>query len=202
MDDPYKILSVKKNAKPGTIEMAYRKLAKTHHPDRGGDQAEFQVIQDAYDLLRDPKRRKLYDETGETKAIPYDRLAVGLISRFFIDVYRNLIMNGGDVRTTNVINSLSDVIQGMIRNHAKNIEVLKKIRDQVEESLSRIKPKKTDDTRILDVVRMHLDAITNEMRQFEQEKLTGEIALKILADYSYKTDSLFSGSLASSTADR
>ena len=57
----YEMLGVAKNATPEEIKKSYRKLASQHHPDRGGDTATFQQIQQAYDTLSDDKKRKEYD---------------------------------------------------------------------------------------------------------------------------------------------
>lgn len=40
---------------------AYRKLIRTHHPDKGGIAAEFRAIQDAFDVLSDASKRAVYD---------------------------------------------------------------------------------------------------------------------------------------------
>jgi len=61
----YKTLGISKTAKPIEIKKAYRKKAKTAHPDRGGDEEEFKKIQKAYETLSDPEKRKLYDRHGE-----------------------------------------------------------------------------------------------------------------------------------------
>ena len=59
--DYYNALGVQKGATDEEIKKAYRKLAMKHHPDRGGDQAEFQKIQEAYATLSDPQKRQQYD---------------------------------------------------------------------------------------------------------------------------------------------
>ena len=61
----YKILGVDKSADFNTIKKAYFKLARTHHPDRGGDKEKFQEIQGAYEVLSDREKRELYDKYGE-----------------------------------------------------------------------------------------------------------------------------------------
>ena len=61
MTDHYQILGVAKNATPDELKKAYRRLASIHHPDKGGDTAEFQKIQVAYDILSDPQKRQQYD---------------------------------------------------------------------------------------------------------------------------------------------
>jgi DnaJ-class molecular chaperone len=65
----YETLGVAKNATPDAIRSAYRKLARTHHPDvnPGNKAAEekFKKISAAYDVLSDEKKRKAYDEFGD-----------------------------------------------------------------------------------------------------------------------------------------
>ena len=61
----YKVLGVDKDADHSTIKKAYFKLARTHHPDRGGDTEKFQEIQAAYEVLSDREKRELYDRHGE-----------------------------------------------------------------------------------------------------------------------------------------
>ena len=61
MSDHYKTLGVDRNASPDDIKKAYRKLAGQHHPDKGGDTAKFQQIQQAYETLSDPEKKNQYD---------------------------------------------------------------------------------------------------------------------------------------------
>lgn len=66
--DYYKILGVERKASEEEIRKAYRELAKKHHPDRNPDnkQAEerFKEINEAYQVLSDPKKREVYDRVG------------------------------------------------------------------------------------------------------------------------------------------
>jgi len=65
MPDLYKVLGVGRDADERTIKKAYFELAKTHHPDKGGDTEKFKEIQNAYDVLSDDGKRRMYDMTGE-----------------------------------------------------------------------------------------------------------------------------------------
>jgi molecular chaperone DnaJ len=69
MADFYNTLGVARNSSDDDIKKAYRKLAMTYHPDRnnGSREAEekFKEITEAYDVLRDPEKRSMYDRYGE-----------------------------------------------------------------------------------------------------------------------------------------
>lgn len=62
--DYYKILGVPRDADTDAIKKAFRKLARTAHPDAGGDEEKFKQINEAYEVLSDEKKRKLYDQYG------------------------------------------------------------------------------------------------------------------------------------------
>ncbi|OMJ81180.1 hypothetical protein SteCoe_18405 [Stentor coeruleus] len=61
----YEILGVEKTASTQDILKAYRNLARTKHPDKGGDPKEFAEITQAKEVLSDPDKRKVYDTHGE-----------------------------------------------------------------------------------------------------------------------------------------
>ena len=66
--DYYKTLGVSKNATQDEIKKAYRKLAVKYHPDKHPDDKEadtkFKEINEAYEVLKDPEKRKKYDQLG------------------------------------------------------------------------------------------------------------------------------------------
>ena len=71
MKDFYKILGVSKNATLQEIKKAYRKLARKYHPDLNpGDKTaemKFKEMTEAYEILKDPKKRKQYDTFGSVR---------------------------------------------------------------------------------------------------------------------------------------
>ena len=66
--DYYEVLGVGRNADEATIKKAYRKLAKKYHPDMNGDNPEaaarFKEVAEAYNVLSDKEKKKLYDQFG------------------------------------------------------------------------------------------------------------------------------------------
>lgn len=66
----YELLGVSKTATTTEIKKAYLKLARTHHPDKGGDPEKFKEIAQANEVLTDEVRRRRYDELGVTDDQP------------------------------------------------------------------------------------------------------------------------------------
>jgi molecular chaperone DnaJ len=85
--DYYKTLGVSKDADADEIRKAYRRLARKHHPDLNpGDKAaedRFKTVQEAYDILSDPKKKTMFDQYGfySENGMPQSGGAAGAGSR-------------------------------------------------------------------------------------------------------------------------
>src|SRR2546421_2635072 len=96
--DYYEILSVEKTADGEEIRRAYRRLAMKYHPDRNPGDAEaevkFKECAEAYEVLSDPQKRKLYDQFGHeglrgrgAAAHDFSRMNVTDIFSMFNDIF-------------------------------------------------------------------------------------------------------------------
>jgi DnaJ-class molecular chaperone len=85
MKDYYAILGVSENASIDEIKKAYRRLAKQYHPDKAGPeyQEKFKEINEAYEVLSDPEKRKQYDRARKVgQAFSGERFSYGYADPF------------------------------------------------------------------------------------------------------------------------
>ena len=117
--DYYKILGVDRSADEKTLKQAYRRLARKYHPDVSkavGSTERFKEINEAYEVLSDPEKRKRYDSLGhdwqryaQAGASPFEGFGVhfggrgadlgdpGDFSDFFKTIFGDLGVRGSDL---------------------------------------------------------------------------------------------------------
>ena len=146
--DYYSILGVDKSSSTEDIKKAYRKLAMTHHPDKGGDEAKFKELTEAYEVLSDSDKKFKYDNNiGDNPfggnpfggnpfgGNPFDGAfsMEDILSQFF---NHQRIKKGSDLRVKLILN-INEIINGCSRtikysrNIVKNNTILN-VEDTVE----------------------------------------------------------------------
>ena len=83
----YDDLQLSSNASKDEIKAAYKRLAKQHHPDKGGNAADFERIKRAYEILSNPETRARFDRGDEIEEVETKRqAAIGNLEKVTRDV--------------------------------------------------------------------------------------------------------------------
>jgi DnaJ-class molecular chaperone len=93
MKNYYALLNMTPDSSVKEIRAAYRKLAKAHHPDKGGDPGRFCDILEAYDTLSDPNLRADYDR--RLSRLPFTgahyRTVSPVVAKDTVDIFDDLV---------------------------------------------------------------------------------------------------------------
>lgn len=104
----YDILGVDKKATKDDVKKAFRKLAQKYHPDKGGDEAKFKEITEAYSVLSDEKRRREYDSYGQTFA-GAGPSGMGGMGGFDFSNFQNFSTDGVEFDFSDIFGGLGDI---------------------------------------------------------------------------------------------
>lgn len=174
MKNFYEVLGVDKDATDEEVKAAYRRKAQKAHPDKGGDEEQFKVLQEAYEMLKDSASRESYNAKLTD---PLLERAVGILMQIF-----NLVLNEnklGDMiefSKTHVANELNTRIASR-KMHGKKIKALKS-------KLNRIVNKKKSKDNMFDVMLMGLiDQERFILRQLNDEVEVLKRVKKLIGEY-------------------
>ncbi len=83
----YDILGVARDSSAEEIKQAYRKLAKKHHPDNGGDEEKFKQINQAYSIIGDQQKRQQYHNDADHRSHFQQRSSTDEFNEFMKSVF-------------------------------------------------------------------------------------------------------------------
>jgi curved DNA-binding protein CbpA len=186
--DLYKTLGVKRTAPAKDIHKAYRKKAKTAHPDGGGSVEAFNELVTAYSVLWDADRRTKYDETGEIDLPRPDNFDGGAIE--IIAEKLGLVIHAEhDLETMDVGALIEQAIRDDIAARKGSVAHQKRAGERLAKLRARTKRKAQGEgnlvARVLD---WHELAIKNHIKKHEESIRFLERALEVLQDYSFGED--------------
>jgi curved DNA-binding protein CbpA len=175
--DPYSTLGIERDATPEQIKEAYRRKAMEAHPDRGGSTDDMARINAAYDTLSDPKRRAMYDQTGNmSEPQSVESKAASMLAQ----VFASFIDGGG---SQDFLRSAKSVFEVNIDNANKQMAKAKKRVATLSGKLGAV-TSRTQINLFDGVLRDRIAQADREIEQLGDALLTMNAAVKMLDDYS------------------
>lgn len=187
--NPYATLGLNPDATEEDVREAYRRKAKDTHPDApGGNADEFRKVASAHLVLKDPVRRKRYDETGEAddRADNPDVGALNIIA----GMIETIIREGSDAMTVDLIDAMRQQLDDIIKKLGAAITKGNAARKRAAKMQKRFK-RKSQGTNMLDRMIQHqIDGIDRSIAQVTADKAKHERAREIILDYSFDVEKL------------
>lgn len=181
----YERLEIDKTATDEDIKKAFREAAKKHHPDAGGKPDDFRAIQEAYDVLSDPEKRKGYDETGFWGAAFQYSVPEQEIIAIFNSAFANEMGAFSSRSTQDPVSFIKKQIAEKITVGHQNQETLDKKKEFILKLKQRIKRKKEAQGR--DIFGRHIESLAASIDKAKEQNARSigvfESAIKILDAY-------------------
>lgn len=185
--DPYKILMVDIKTPADLIKQSYRDLSKRWHPDKlHGDAEKFKEIAEAYEILSDPEKKKMYDETG----LVYNEKQMEKKAQELVhQVFKTLIGQYGMERilSMDVIAELKSLMDMGIQEVDKKIMEAKKEMAVAERVLGKFTFKEEHNP-IKDLLEADIHRHEATIRQMKSETVIAKRTYSLLKNYKFQSD--------------
>lgn len=183
----YERLKVDKTASQDDVKKAYRKQSTVHHPDKGGDEAEFKLLVVAYNILFDEDKRKRYDSGETPESISRSsRSEDEEVLATAVNLYCQAVQSNNP-ETSDIIKLMVHGLKLGIEKVEKAIEGENRAIRNYERALSRLRTDKAENifaSSTQGAIAQHKNVIDKCLR----DKRIGEKVLNLLDDYSYRVD--------------
>lgn len=185
MIDPYSMLGVERDADETAIKAAYRKKVKTAHPDTGGDPDEFGRISTSYDLLKDPVRRKVYDDTGYDPQLADVADLKGLM--VLETLVNDMILDEREPGSFDPVSALRRKLTDDVLKSRFHILELERHRGRIRQHVDRLGRRPEKDV-LGSMLRARTQSISDAIKAAEAQIDAIERAYSMLEGYSYELE--------------
>ncbi|WP_420820705.1 J domain-containing protein [Rhizobium tubonense] len=183
--DPYAMLGIERDADGEAVKTAYRQVAKSAHPDSGGDAEQFGRLQACYDLLKDPVRRKVYDDTGYDPQLADVRDLEGVV--VLETLINDFILDEREPGSFDPVAAMRRKLSDDIVKSRFHILELERHRARVRKHIDRLGRRPEADI-LGSMLRARTQSIADAIRKAEAQIETIEHAYTMLEGYSYEVE--------------
>ncbi|MBP2238386.1 curved DNA-binding protein CbpA [Sinorhizobium kostiense] len=183
--DPYALLGIERDTDVRAIRTAYRRAVKTAHPDRGGEAEAFGKLQAAYELLKDPVRRKVYDDTGYDPQLADSKDLKGLM--MLETLVNEFILDEREPGSFDPVAAMRRKLSDDIVKNRFHILELERHRSRVRKHLDRLGRRPETDV-LGSMLRARSQSIAEAIKNAEAQIEAIEQAYAMLEGYSYELE--------------
>jgi len=188
MKNPYSILDIGTNATPEEVIAAYKKKARKTHPDLGGDENDFIEVNKAMLILKDPAKRKRFDEEGFVEEGKPDNLyssAIEKVAQFFVQSVEASLHNPLTLDDIDLIKGGVAHFQQQAMQSRQQINEHKTRIAKFEGVIKRLKTKRQDDI-ITRMMKSHAGQYRRIIEANEYQIKVLEKAIEVIRDYTFE----------------
>lgn len=190
MTDLYAALGVDKTADRATIRKAYRRKAKSAHPDAGGSKSQFALVKLAHDVLTDDARRQRYESTGDaSEAQPDNALseAIQCVSMALDMALGEVRKRGREAHQTDLAKEVRAQLQARLSKVREEINAIKVAVGINEKLVGRFK--KNGEGGVMEqMIAARIGDLHRRLEQDDRQIAALKRALEMLDGYSFKAD--------------
>ena len=187
MVDLYEILGVSRNATDDEIKKAYRKKSFMYHPDQNpndpNSEEMFKRIKSAYEVLSDPERRAVYDETGATEKVDFQgKMASYIVNIILPDLVGQM---EGAFESVDMIQHVKNMLQADLNRNHEEKETGNRVVAKLNKFVERTKIKEGRKDFFINIVRNQIDQAKQDILRIDTEIEFLNNFLGIMDNYEY-----------------
>lgn len=187
MTNLYADIGVEPTADAAAIKAAYRRRAKSAHPDAGGSQEQFERLNRAKLVLLDPRRRRQYDETGKVDESADDSIAkaMNVVVSAIDEVLGALERRGHDPLYVDIPQQARTKIIARLKQGEKHIGQSADVIRKLKAIIRRFSVKKGKVNRLGPLFAQRLRAAEDQLAHNKDAVMSMKLALEILDDHKF-----------------
>lgn len=191
-EDLYRVLGVPRGADDETVRRQYRRKARKHHPDTGGNDEDFNRVHRAFVVLSDPGKRSRYDKSGdideENVGMTPEQEAMAAIRQNLHAVLGEIVQKGGEILEHNLVHLIRSRFKSQAAEIPKNIHRLKRARTSLTEAATRFVGTPGEVNLLVTMVNAEMAIIDSDLAKLEKDRATVTRAIEIVEHYDFKAD--------------